>query len=123
MVRLPSLVVTTAPSLHLVPVPWSVAPTPAQFWAVVVWGVLPAVAGIWIAYRQQQARLRQLHRRLRQLEARLDRTESPQAPLPVRMPPAVSRNPRPSPLTTCILLPGTSPKGPPYTQPVPRAVS
>jgi hypothetical protein len=114
-------VTTPAPERGLVTL--AVAPTPAEFWTVVVWGIVPAAAGIWIVYRQQQARLRRALRRLRQLEARLAMTGFPTSVVSAAMPPTVSRNPRPSPLTTRIVLPAASGKGRSYTQPVPGALS
>jgi hypothetical protein len=106
---------------HLIPCYVAAQPTPAQFWAVLLWGVIPAIAGIWVVYRHQEERLRRAHRRLRQLEARLAAIPVPQAPVSSKGGSLQSYlgNPRPSALTTRVMIPPVPGKPRGYTQPVP----
>lgn len=101
----------------------AVAPTPGQFWAVVVWGILPAAAGVWVVYRHQQMRMSRVQRRVRQLEARLATMEQALSAASAEMRPPSSRNPQSPSLTTRVRLYPAAGKGRGYTQPVPRAVS
>lgn len=94
------------------------APSPGQFWAIMVWMILPITLGIWVVYFQQKERLRKIQRRLRQLEARLG-APSP-GPAAISVSPAFSAvlPSRPSSLTARILI-SPSPSSPsPFSQPV-----
>jgi len=93
-------------------------PSPGQFWAVMVWMVLPITLGIWVVYYQQKERLRKMKRRLRQLEARLGFTTA--SPTAIRLPPAFSATlpARPSSLTARILISPKPTSPSPFSQPV-----
>ncbi len=108
---------------HLIPPFLAAPPTPEQFWAVMVWGVIPAVAGIWLVYLHHQERLRRVHRRLRQLEARLACLTHNPLPSPPHSATAVPlqpvpKSPQPSALTARIFHPPASEKVRSYTQPI-----
>lgn len=66
----------------LLPVGLPNLPEPGQFWAVVVWLIIPAVLAIWAVYFKHQESLRRARRRMRQLEARLA-ASVPARPQPV----------------------------------------
>ena len=57
--------------LSLLPSSLPAIPAPAQFWALIVWFVLPSIIGIWAAYAHHISRMRRASRRVRQLEIRL----------------------------------------------------
>lgn len=94
------------------------APSPGQFWAVMVWMVLPITLGIWVVYFQQKERLRKIRRRLRQLEARLGALSPKQAAVSSSPAFSAARPARPSSLTARILI-APGPASPsPFSQPV-----
>ena len=83
--------------------PW--LPAAEQYWAVMVWLILPSIAAIWAVYLRKEERLRNMRRQVRRLEAKLD------AAIPGRIPVLVDsvktiQPPvrRPSTLTAQILV-------------------
>ena len=95
------------------------APSPGQFWALMVWVIIPITLVIWMVYFQQKERLRKIQRRLRQLEARLCPPPRPEQTA-IRVAPAFSATlpPRPSSLTARILISPSPNSPPPFSQPI-----
>jgi|GEM_PF-5999795 hypothetical protein len=94
-------------------------PEPGQLWAVMVWLIIPAVLAIWSVYFRQQENLRRARRRMRQLEARLA-AGVPSRPQPVfSIVTQVRPSPKPSSLTTRILLPESEKAAPTFASPGP----
>lgn len=89
----------------LLPLGMPTVPTPDQFWAMMLWVVLPSLLTIWMAYHHHQEKMRRVHRRMRLLEARLASATPAQATLRTSFP----RNPgtatRPVALTARIPAP------------------
>lgn len=92
-------------------------PAPEQFWALLVWVIVPSVLVIWVNYYRQQESLRQVHRRLRQLEARLAASRPATTTAPLARPAAAAA--RPSSLTARLLLPVTAAVPSPFGRPLP----
>ncbi len=98
----------TIASLGLIQAPLPGAPSPGQFWAIMV----------WVVYYKQQARLRKIHRRLRQLEARLCSLPPGQAAISVSTAHSTALPSRPSSLTARLLISPSPCSPPPFSQPV-----
>ncbi len=109
---------STTASYSLITAALPGAPSPGQFWVVMVWMVLPITLGIWVVYFQQKERLRKIQRRLRQLEARLGALSRKSEA--VSSSPALSapRPARPSSLAARILISPTPTSPSPFSQPV-----
>ena len=109
---------STTASYSLITAALPGAPSPGQFWALMVWVIIPIALAIWMVYFQQKERLRKIQRRLRQLEARL--SSSPPGQTAIRVAPAFSATlpPRPSSLTARILISPSPTSPPPFSQPI-----
>ena len=106
-------VISNAPAPPLLPAGLPASPSAGQFWAIMVWVLVPMALSIWVVYHHQQERLRKVHRRLRQLEAQLCAT----TPGPAVVRKSLPRPARPSSLTARILLPASAESPSPFAHP------